>query len=90
MEFTQKQHAMFESDEKEGDEQLLPAKKHLFLLNNLYNVSVHLSSRLASGPDEEQLASAGANNVLYLNFVIIQRKVIIYLIATTCPNCCTD
>jgi hypothetical protein len=56
---------MFESDEKEGDEQLLPAKKHLFLLNNLYNVSVHLASRLATGPDEDQAAPPSANNVLY-------------------------
>jgi hypothetical protein len=42
-----KQHAMFQGAEKEGEERIIPAKKHLFMLNNLFNISLHLRGRLA-------------------------------------------
>ena len=41
-------HAMFEHDEKEGEERIIPAKKHLFMLNNLFNIAVHLRGRIVS------------------------------------------
>lgn len=41
-------HAMFEHDEKEGEERITPAKKHLFMLNNLFNIAVHLRGRILS------------------------------------------
>lgn len=44
-------HAMFEHDGKEGEERIIPAKKHLFLLNNLFNLAVHLRGRIVSLTD---------------------------------------
>ena len=55
-----KQHSMFENDEKDGDDRILPAKKHLFLLNNLYNIAIHLVGRIAAMLEEENKSSLRA------------------------------
>jgi hypothetical protein len=44
-------HAMFEHDGKEGEDRITAAKKHLFMLNNLFNVAVHLRGRISSLSD---------------------------------------
>ena len=44
-------HAMYEHGEKEGEERIIPAKKHLFMLNNLFNVLVHLRGRVSALAD---------------------------------------
>jgi hypothetical protein len=37
---------MYEHDDKEGEERLIPARKPLFMLNNLFKVAVHLKGRI--------------------------------------------
>ncbi len=37
---------MFEHDAQEGVDRIIPAKKHLFMLNNLFNLAVHLRGRI--------------------------------------------
>ena len=40
-----KGHALFESGEKDGDEYLLWARRHLFLSNNLFSLHVYLQEK---------------------------------------------
>jgi hypothetical protein len=40
-----KGHALFEAGEKDGDEHLLYAKKHLFLSNNLFSLHIYLREK---------------------------------------------
>lgn len=40
---------MFESGENEAVERLLPARAHLFMLNNLYSIHLYLADKKATG-----------------------------------------
>ena len=51
-----KGHALFESGEKDGDEYLLWARRHLFLSNNLFSLNVYLQEKKV---DLKSYASSG-------------------------------
>ena len=40
-----KGHALFESGEKDGEEYLLWARRHLFLSNNLFSLHIYLQEK---------------------------------------------
>lgn len=40
-----KKHALFETNEKDGEDYLKWAKKHLFLINNLYSLYIYLKEK---------------------------------------------
>lgn len=55
-----KGHALFESGEKDGDDYLQWARRHLFLSNNLFSLNVYLQEKKV---DLKAYASSGSDGV---------------------------
>jgi Exo70 exocyst complex subunit len=59
-----KGHALFESGERDADDYLLWARKHLFLVNNLYSLSVYIQEKRKDMQMYTNAAASGMGSAL--------------------------